>query len=308
MDLISSESSADSGDDQYLGYSMAVIKIRQRRDRQPEEFVLVGTPRGNNLTGEVVLLHGRYLKEVRKFLGEQIGSYFGHALAVGDFNGDGLEDFVIGAPLFSNKKLATHESGRAYVIYQNENQNFRQWHILDGSGHFGRFGAAVSSVGDLDLDGYDELCVGEPYADDGRGRVYLFRGSASGLIETPSQILHGSDYGARSFGFSIRGGEKDFDGNGYPDVLIGAPDSDSVVAIRSKQVVHLETRVQFDLGFGGRQIKQAAVGESGSEEDPSEMQCYLNTGDQVTCMDFVACQKYTGIGLSDRLRKFSPLL
>lgn len=71
---------------------------------------------------QVILLHGRFLKDVRRFLGEQIGSYFGHSLTVGDFNGDGLEDFSVGAPLFSDKKRSTHESGRVYVIYQNENQ------------------------------------------------------------------------------------------------------------------------------------------------------------------------------------------
>ena len=70
----------------------------------------------------MILLHGRFLKDVKRFLGEQIGSYFGHSLTVGDFNGDGLEDFSVGAPLFSDKKISTHESGRVYVIYQNENQ------------------------------------------------------------------------------------------------------------------------------------------------------------------------------------------
>lgn len=113
-------------------------------------------------------------------------------------------------------------------------QNFHKWQILDGSEHFGRFGASVASVGDLDLDGYDELCVGEPYADDGRGRVLLFRGSSNGVIETPSQILRGANYGAATaaFGFSIRSGDKDFDGNGYPDLLIGSPDSNSVIVIK----------------------------------------------------------------------------
>ena len=118
--------------------------------------------------------------------------------------------------------------------FQNFLQNFRKWQILDGSEHFGRFGASVASVGDLDLDGYDELCVGEPYADEGRGRVVLFRGSSSGVIETPSQILRGVTYGAATaaFGFSIRSGDKDLDGNGYPDLLIGSPDSNSVIVIK----------------------------------------------------------------------------
>ena len=71
---------------------------------------------------QVILLHGRFLKDVKRFLCEQIGSYFGHSLTVGDFNGDGVEDFAVGAPLFSDKKISTHESGRVYVIYQNENQ------------------------------------------------------------------------------------------------------------------------------------------------------------------------------------------
>jgi len=306
MDLVATGNSL-ALDDQYMGYSMAVIKIKGTKQRYAEEYILVGTPKGNNLTGEVVLLHGRFLKDVRRFLGEQIGSYFGHSLTVGDFNGDGLEDFSVGAPLFSDKKTSTHESGRVYVIYQNENQNFHKWQILDGSEHFGRFGASVASVGDLDLDGYDELCVGEPYADDGRGRVLLFRGSSNGVIETPSQILRGANYGAATaaFGFSIRSGDKDFDGNGYPDLLIGSPDSNSVIVIKSKQVVHLETRIQFDLG--SNEIKSgdhAAVKGDGVHEGAAEaggQECLLTSGETATCMDFIACQKYTGIGLSEEL-------
>merc|ERR1712117_215922 len=309
MDLVSTGNSLAT-DDQYMGYSMAVIKIKGTKQRYAEEYILVGTPKGNNLTGEVILLHGRFLKDVRRFLGEQIGSYFGHSLTVGDFNGDGLEDFSVGAPLFSDKKTLSHESGRVYVIYQSENQNFRKWQILDGSEHFGRFGASVASVGDLDLDGYDELCVGEPYADEGRGRVLLFRGSSSGIIETPSQILWGVTYGAATaaFGFSIRSGDKDLDGNGYPDLLIGSPDSNSVIVIKSKQVVHLETRIQFDLGSdeikSGNPVAVDGYGiprVSDGEKKPGGQECLLTSGEMATCMDFIACQKYTGIGLSDKL-------
>ena len=77
---------------------------------------------------------------------------------------------------------------------------------------------------------------------------------------------------------------------------------------RSKQVVHLETRIQFDLGSD--EIKSgnhAAVDGHGTprvpdgEKKPGGQECLLTNGEMATCMDFIACQKYTGIGLSDKL-------
>ena len=52
MDLVATGNSL-ALDDQYMGYSMAVIKIKGSKQRYAEEYVLVGTPKGNNLTGEV---------------------------------------------------------------------------------------------------------------------------------------------------------------------------------------------------------------------------------------------------------------
>ena len=77
---------------------------------------------------------------------------------------------------------------------------------------------------------------------------------------------------------------------------------------RSKQVVHLETRIQFDLGSD--EIKSgnhAAVkgdgtaGVTGGAAEPGGKECLLTSGEMATCMDFIACQKYTGIRLSDKL-------
>ena len=52
-----------------------------------------------------------------------MGAYFGHSVAVLDANGDGLDDIAIGAPLHSNP-MDKYETGRVYVVYQNEQVSF----------------------------------------------------------------------------------------------------------------------------------------------------------------------------------------
>ena len=49
----------------------------------------------------------------------------------------------------------------------------------------GRFGTQVENIGDIDLDGFDDLAVSAPYVGD--GVVYIYRGTQSGLTG-PSQV------------------------------------------------------------------------------------------------------------------------
>lgn len=62
--------------------------------------------------------------------GEQMGAYFGYAVASGDIDGDGLDDLIVGAPMYTvpDNPEMTIETGRVYVIYQGRDaRKFRQF-------------------------------------------------------------------------------------------------------------------------------------------------------------------------------------
>lgn len=50
----------------------------------------------------------------------------------------------------------------------------------------GRFGLSVENIGDIDLDGIFDIAISAPY--EGSGVVYVYRGSASGLVANDAQV------------------------------------------------------------------------------------------------------------------------
>ena len=89
-------------------------------------------------------------------------------------------------------------------------------------------GYTVSSAGDLNDDGWDDVVVGAPY-DTGlvaaEGVVYVFHGSAGGLSLVPDQTLSAGQKGAR-FGWSVSTAG-DVNDDGLDDLLVGAPEYDN---------------------------------------------------------------------------------
>nr|XP_041567536.1 integrin alpha-7 isoform X2 [Taeniopygia guttata] len=229
---------ADVGHNSYLGFSVDSGPGLTRR--QQLSFVS-GAPRANH-TGAVLILRrdGANLLRAEALLpGHQLSSAFGHALALLDLNSDGWMDLAVGAPHFFERQ---EEIGGAVYVYLNPEGRWDSATPVRLNGPRGSaFGTALCSAGDLDRDGFEDLAVGAPF--DGAGKVFIYHGSALGIVTRPAQVLDGEAVGVSAFGYSLSGG-LDVDGNLYPDLLVGSL-SDTVVLYRARPVVHLSRDVSL---------------------------------------------------------------
>ncbi len=152
------------------------------------------------------------------------GARFGAALAgVGDVNGDGHADVLVGVPGW-NSTIAGVGAAFLYLGVVGGLEPAPGWHA-DGTEADEAFGAALAAAGDVNGDGFADVVVAAPLHDglgDDRGRVALYLGGAAGLAATPAWTAVGDQDGAR-FGAAV-GRAGDVDGDGFGDVLVGAPD------------------------------------------------------------------------------------
>lgn len=145
-----------------------------------------------------------------------------------DCNGDKKLDLIVGAPFYYSKS----EGGAVYVYLNTPEGLQNQTYSLRLTGKpESRFGFALSNLGDLNKDGFNDLAIGAPYEEEG-GAVYIYLGSKDGLKPDPVQIMRATDLPieaklSKTFGYSLSGG-LDLDQNGYPDLLVGAYESDTV--------------------------------------------------------------------------------
>lgn len=232
-----------------LGWSLAVCDF----DGDGRDDVALGSPgatvAGQKRAGRVHILYGKasglasngaevYNQQSVGMPGTAMAAdAFGHALACGDFDGDGRADLAIGTPF--DLADGVRETGSVSIVWgakdgtKAKGDRFAQG--LDGVPGLAEIGDAFGysvTVGDFDGDGLDDLAVGAPresvgliydagavtvlYGDPDRGladRTWLRTRAAPGI--------EGTARTGDRFGASLASG--DFGGNGRSDLAVGSP-------------------------------------------------------------------------------------
>lgn len=157
-----------------------------------------------------------------------ISSAFGYTVAsAGDVNGDGFADVVILAPLGTiPDPHVPHYISRGY-LYQGSAAGLASVPSWTVQGEEDRSWFRISSAGDVNGDGYDDVIAGAPDVSNQYwlpGEAYLFLGSSTGLANAPAWTAEGVVTGNTGDNLGwIVAAAGDTNDDGYDDVLIGAP-------------------------------------------------------------------------------------
>jgi hypothetical protein len=163
--------------------------------------------------------------------GASAGDHFGHSVAAaGDFNGDGKDDFIVGAP-YSNLRAAA--AGAAYVIYGSNgapSADLADATVLTGQGAGDHFGWSVTGAGNFLGRAEESVAVGAPLNNThgglDAGAVYVFEGAIHPAqpdtsIEFASGVSHAAKAGSE-YGYSLSHAGR-WNTDGLDDLIVGAP-------------------------------------------------------------------------------------
>jgi hypothetical protein len=207
--------------------------------------VIVGARYGDNDQadeGLAYVYHGSAtgLATSPSWLGEgnQAFSHYGHSVATaGDVNGDGFSDVVVGAFGYDNEQ---QDEGRAFVYHGSSTglAATPAW-MTESNQPSAWYGWSVSTVGDVNGDGFSEVAIGAFQYTNGQtqeGRAFVYRGSDTGLRPTATWFLESNQIGGQ-LGFSVATAG-DVNGDGYADVIVGAYVYDNGVPNEGQAIIY----------------------------------------------------------------------
>lgn len=202
-----------AGDINRDGYADVVVGApwyKDTYDREGAAFIFFGSESGLSTAPDVI------------FTGGKTNAQFGYSVAgAGDTNCGSYAGLIVGAPYYSNQP----EAVGAVFLYTGSETGLVLTRTILGAGPFSGvlFGAAVSSAGDVNNDGCDDVLVGAPnYSGnhDREGAALVYLGSRDGLITTPVWMASGGQ-ASSGFGAAVAPAGCVND-DPFPDILVGA--------------------------------------------------------------------------------------
>lgn len=206
------KSVAGAGDINGDGYCDVIVGAYEYDNGQADEgaaFIYYGSATGINSTAGAVLQSN----QANALMGFSVGGG-------GDINGDGYSDVIAGANLYDNGQV---DEGAAFVYYGSAAGINTTPVILESNQAGAGMGYSVANAGDINGDGYSDMIAGVYLYDNGEtdeGAAFIYYGSAAGL-NTTAAVFESNRAGA-GMGYSVAGAG-DINGDGYNDVVAGAP-------------------------------------------------------------------------------------
>ena len=211
--------STSAGDVNGDGYADLVVGAPQYDHGETEEgvvFLYLGGPEGP-ADSPICTMES-----------DQAYAWFGYAVsAAGDVNGDGYADLVVGAPRYDiTGTVALTDTGQIFLYYGAPTGLVTSTLGLAHTDQAqARFGASVASAGDVNGDGYADVIVaanGYDAAERNEGAAFVYHGGLAGMETSPAWVAHPTGQAYANFGDSASTAG-DVNGDGYSDVVIGAP-------------------------------------------------------------------------------------
>ncbi len=226
-------SSLVAGDFNHDGFDDLAVGAPLYNQQAGAAFVLYGSGPARNWPGG--LMEGG-----ADIIDGPANSQFGAALASADFDDDGYDDLVVGAPHANTGQFLPNYSGMVSVLYGpfggfiTRRHDWTQSGTGQGVSEAGdEFGAALITA-DFNGDGYSDLAVGVPGEDRGStadtGAVNVIYNDGDDLAAAGGQVWFiGADRQGDRSGQALAAG--DFNADGYDDLVVGTPYEDDLNVI-----------------------------------------------------------------------------